>query len=165
MLSKKVEKQEPQKVTPNQLNHFSKVVLQFSEPHESEEFKQKVCLPYFKDIFKDLQERSDSKTKGVNKISMIDYSQLPGLLSERFFFVLDVDKDSYLSQKEFLAGMLNFYCSSFDQKLKLVFNMYDFDDDGLISKVDITTLISCMPMSTHNNIRGEGRYTTEGGGV
>jgi Ca2+-binding EF-hand superfamily protein len=79
--------------------------------------------------------------------------------------VLDVDKDSYLSQKEFLAGMLNFYCSSFDQKLKLVFNMYDFDDDGLISKVDITTLISCMPMSTHNNIRGEGRYTTEGGGV
>jgi hypothetical protein len=48
---------------------------------------------------------------------MLDYSQLPGLLAERFFYVLDTDKDLYLNQKEFLNGMLDFYCSSFDQKL------------------------------------------------
>ena len=53
---------------------FTTIALQFSEPVESEEFKTKVCMPYFKDIFKDLQERSDSKTKGINKLSMLDYS-------------------------------------------------------------------------------------------
>jgi hypothetical protein len=72
-------------------------VLQFTEPFESEDFKTKVCMPYFKDIFKDLQERSDNKSKGINKLSMLDYSQLPGLLAERFFYVLDTDKDLYLN--------------------------------------------------------------------
>jgi hypothetical protein len=28
---------------------------------------------------------------------MLDYSQLPGLLAERFFYVLDTDKDLYLN--------------------------------------------------------------------
>ena len=124
-----------------------------------------MCLPYFKDIFKDLQERSDNKSKGINKLSMLDYSQLPGLLAERFFYVLDTDKDLYLNQKEFLNGMLDFYCSSFDQKLNFVFRMYDFDEDGLITKTDITTIISCMPVAQNNRIRSEGKYTTEGGGA
>ena len=61
--------------------------------------------------------------------------------------------------------MLNFYCSSFDQKLKLVFDMYDFDQDGMITKVDITTIISCMPVAQNNRIRSEGKFTTEGGGA
>lgn len=78
---------------------------------------------------------------------MLDYSQLPGLIAERFFCVLDQDKDLYLSQKEFLNGMLDFYCSSFDQKLKFVFRLYDFDEDGLISQKDITTIISCLPVA------------------
>ena len=61
--------------------------------------------------------------------------------------------------------MLDFYCSSFDQKLKFVFRMYDFDEDGLISKTDITTIISCMPVAQNNRIRSEGKYTAEGGGA
>ena len=47
--------------------------LLFSEPVQNDEFKDKVCVPYFKDIFKDLQERSDNKNKGINKISFINY--------------------------------------------------------------------------------------------
>jgi hypothetical protein len=43
--------------------------------------------------------------------------------------------------------------------------MYDFDEDGLISKTDITTIISCMPVAQNNRIRSEGKYTTEGGGA
>ncbi len=61
--------------------------------------------------------------------------------------------------------MLDFYCSSFDQKLNFVFRMYDFDEDSLISKTDITTIISCMPVAQKNRIRSEGKYTTEGGGA
>ena len=89
-----------------------------------------MCVPYFKDIFVDLQERSDNKIKGINKISFIDYSQLPGLLAERIFCILDADQNNYLSQEEFMTGMLVFFCSGFDEKLKLIFNIYDFDQDG-----------------------------------
>ena len=128
----------------NNSNNFQ---LLFTEPVQTEDFKQKVCVPYFKDIFKDLQERSDSKSKGINKISFINYCQLPGLLAERLFFVLDKDKNGYLILDEFLEGMVCFYCSNFDEKLKLIFDIYDFDCDGLINKNDIITIISCMPVN------------------
>lgn len=107
--------------------------LEFTESAETEDFKLKVCLPYFKDIYTDLVGRSDNKQKGINKISFVEYTLLPGLLAERFFSVLDVDKDEYLSQKEFLTGLLRLYCSKFNQKINLVFEIYDFDADGLIS--------------------------------
>lgn len=52
---------------------YDQVMLEFTEPIQTEDFKLKVCLPYFKDIYKDLCERSDDKARGINKISMLDY--------------------------------------------------------------------------------------------
>lgn len=40
----------------------------------NEEFKRNVAIPYFKDIFKDLAAQSDSKSKGINKISILQVS-------------------------------------------------------------------------------------------
>ena len=140
-------------------------MLEFTEPSQTDDFKLKVCLPYFKDIFKDLCSRSDDKAKGVNKISFIDYSQLPGLLAERLFAVLDQDRDGYLNSKEFLTGLLRIYCSSFDYKMKFVFEIYDFDNNKQISRNDISTIISCMPVVQNSMVTGEGKYTQEGGGA
>jgi Ca2+-binding EF-hand superfamily protein len=102
-------------------------------------------LPYFKDIYCDLVTRSDDKHKGINKVTFVEYTQLPGLLAERLFSVWDVDKDDYLSQKEMLAGLLRLFCSTFNQKIGLVYQCYDFDGDGMISKKDILTLLTSMP--------------------
>lgn len=49
------------------------ISLAFSEPTQTDDFRMKVCLPYFKDIYKDLCSRSDDKAKGINKISFLDY--------------------------------------------------------------------------------------------
>ena len=38
----------------------------------NEEFKKNVAIPYFKDIYRDLVSQSDSKTKGINKITLRD---------------------------------------------------------------------------------------------
>jgi len=56
-----------------------------------------VYLPYFKDIFKDLVKRSDNVSKGINRVSFLDYCELPGILGERLFRLFDVNKDNYLS--------------------------------------------------------------------
>lgn len=72
---------------------------------------------------------------------------MPGLLGERIFCVFDRNKNNYLDQQEFLSGMLNFYCSTFEDKIRLIFEIYDFDSDGLINKNDIITIISCMPVN------------------
>ena len=52
---------------------FQKLQLEFTESTQTEDFKLKVCLPYFRDIFKDLCSRSDDKNKGINRISFCDY--------------------------------------------------------------------------------------------
>jgi hypothetical protein len=48
--------------------------LLFVEPPQQQKFKTKVCMPYFVDIFQDLLERSDSKSKGINRITLLNYS-------------------------------------------------------------------------------------------
>lgn len=96
---------------------------------------------------------------------MLNYCQLPGLLGERLFAVLDTNQNNYLDKDEFLNGMLTFYCSDFDEKIKIIFKIYDFDNDGLVTQTDIITIISCMPVTHSVNVRGEGKYTKEGGGA
>ena len=51
----------------------------------NEEFKKNVAIPYFKDIYKDIQQWSDNKAKGINKISILTvpilYLSVPILLT------------------------------------------------------------------------------------
>ncbi len=42
----------------------------------NEDFKKNVAIPYFKDIYKDLVQQSDNKTRGINKLSILTVSLL-----------------------------------------------------------------------------------------
>ena len=37
--------------------------------------------------------------------------------------------------------------SSFENRIRVVFDMYDFDSDGLISKEDILAILNYMPIT------------------
>lgn len=140
--------------------------LELVELNTNEDFRNKICLPYFQDIYKDLTERSDTPGKGINKVVFLDYAQLPGVLGERFFAVMDKDRNGYLDKSEFITGLFKVFCSNFDLKTELIFEIYDFDRDGLISKTDILTIMSSLPVV--NNKRQatiEGKFTQEGGGL
>lgn len=78
---------------------------------------------------------------------------------------MDLNNDGYVDYREFLTGLLRIYCSTFDQKTKFVFEIYDFDQDGYISKNDIQTILSFMPVIKTSPVTGEGKFTQEGGGA
>lgn len=78
---------------------------------------------------------------------------------------MDLNFDAYIDYKEFLTGLLRIYCSTFDQKMKFVFEIYDFDSDGYITKNDILTILRYVPVTSETQVTGEGKYTQEGGGV
>jgi Ca2+-binding EF-hand superfamily protein len=59
---------------------------------------------------------------------------------------MDTDKNGYLDQREFLTGLFRLYCSSFDEKIEFIFEIYDFDHDGFISKNDISTILASLPV-------------------
>jgi len=134
---------------------------------ESETFKKEIVIPYFKDIFKDLAQRSDKKEKGVNKVTVIEYANLPGIMAERFFSILDVNEDGYIDLREFIYVMFKIYYSSIETQMKFVFDIFDFDRDGYITPEDSWIVLSYVPISNVNNTKlgaKEGAITSDGGG-
>lgn len=141
------------------------VIPDFSEI-ESEQFKKEVAIPYFKDIYKDLASRSDKKSAGINKVTIIDYCQLPGILAERFFSLLDANNDEYIDLREFVYILFKIYYANFDNQVKLVFDVYDFDKDGYITKEDVRIILSYIPIlkDKQSKAKKEGRFSQDGGG-
>ena len=114
--------------------------------------EEKLFLLYLREVFKDLADRDESnKKKGVMKMSFLDYIKLPIFISEKVFGVLDVDKDGFLNQKEFILGMNRLYNSNFDDTVKLIFEILDFNRDGLIEKDDVKMILGLLPLKTDRN--------------
>jgi Ca2+-binding EF-hand superfamily protein len=120
---------------------------------ETEHFQKNIVLPYFKDIYKDLANRSENPTKGIEKFTILQYCNLPGVYGDRFFAILDTDGSGFIELKEFLVGFFRVYCSDFETNLKLAFEFYDFDKDGFISEEDVSLVLSYADI--HHNGEAE----------
>ena len=46
--------------------------------------------------------------------------------------------------------MQQVYSSNLDEKMRLTFDMFDFDNDGKISAEDVKLVLSYMPSRNHN---------------
>ena len=103
---------------------------------------------YLKEIWADLSQRNnDNQSSGITKITFSSYYQLPGLILDRLFNVLDSNKTGYLESSEFISGMTILFCEEFDLTSKFIFDFYDFDKSGKISKEDIRTVLSYVSLS------------------
>ena len=109
---------------------------------------------YLKDVYVDLYQRMFSKDNeqkqnplGLNKITFVHYYDLPGILSDRLFSNFDKNKNQYIDINEFINGMITLFYEGFDKNSKFIFDFYDFDNDGLISKEDIRTVLSYVSLN------------------
>ena len=48
--------------------------------------------------------------------------------------------------------MSSLFSESFDKMEKFIFGFYDFDKDGIISKEDVRTVLSYIPLNTRNKV-------------
>lgn len=62
--------------------------------------------------------------------------------------------------------LFKIYYSNFDNQVKLVFDVYDFDRDGYISKEDVRLILSYVPKLKDEEAKTEkeGVFSQEGGG-
>ena len=110
---------------------------------EKEAFKQ-----YLKDIWNDLSQRNFEKDiTGISKITFSSYYNLPGIISDRLFNVFDSSNSGVLKSSDFTKGMITLFCEDFEICCPFIFNFYDFDKDGKISKEDIRTVLSYVSLS------------------
>ena len=108
---------------------------------------------YLKEVWIDLISRStkneiDKHEKnlrqdliGLNKIIFSKYYNLPGIIGNRLFRVFDSNNNGVLEYNEFRRGMLNLFCGNYEKTLRFIFDFYDFDGDGKISKEDIKVVL------------------------
>lgn len=59
----------------------------------------------------------------------------------QMFAVVDQDRNGYISFREFLDMMVVFAKGSAEDKVKLMFNMYDIDQVGKLSRMDFLEMI------------------------
>ena len=110
---------------------------------------EELFLIYLKEIYKDLVNRNETnRKKGVMKLIFFDYLKLPMFISEKLFTVFDEDKDGFLNSKEFILGMNKLYNGSYQDTIKLIFDILDFNHDGFIEKDDAKMILSLLPLKT-----------------
>lgn len=95
---------------------------------------------------------------------------MPGIIGERVFSVFDRHKIGYVNNKEFIETALRLLSPQFDENIHIVFEIYDFDNDGYISREEIRTLLSYVPLKEilskqKNEESKEGVFTKSGGGL
>lgn len=106
---------------------------------------------YLKEVFKDLIDRTSDTNisfskSTINKLIFMEYINLPSFISDKLFNSINTQKNGSLSVKEFVTGLHSLYYGSFKQTAATIFNLYDFDNDGLIYKEDIKLLLSYLPL-------------------
>jgi len=95
---------------------------------------------------------------------------MPGLIGERMLNIFDLDKDGFLNKVEFQKAFVRLFATSFEENFKLVYDIFDFDGNGLISKEDCRIILSHVPLVRILELinvqeHPEGAYTKEGGGL
>ena len=106
---------------------------------------------YLKDTYKDLAVRSEKNKKlGISKLTFYDYFNLPLIISEKVFNSFDKDKNGYLNHIEFIEGMLKLFLGDFEETIRSVFDIYDFDNDSFINCEDVRIILSFLPLKEQN---------------
>jgi Ca2+-binding EF-hand superfamily protein len=95
-----------------------------------------------------LSNRSEKPEKGINKLSFSKYYELPWLINVRLFSLLDLDENNYLDSEEFVNGMCNLFSGNYLKLTRIVFEIYDFDKDGEITREDIRIVFSYLPLNS-----------------
>ena len=105
-----------------------------------------IFILYLSEIWRELSLYSTDYNKGIIRFAFSRFFPLPGLISKRLFDVLDLNKDGFLSPKEFIQGLSIIFCEEIYSLIEFIFLFYDFDYDGFITSEDIHAIMSYIPV-------------------
>jgi len=106
---------------------------------------------YLNELFLELSINGKSQPD-IPKINFIRYlANVPLFISEKIFNSFNASKTGYLSLEEFCNNIQILKNGKFEDVAKIVFNIYDFDGDGIVSTKDIKLLISHLPLKSQQS--------------
>ena len=124
----------------------------FQVIQESLDIKDPILFKkYLQEIFNDLSNKGTTKNiKYMSRPTFYDYIKLPIFISEKLYSSFSFRDKEGLLLEEFVNGFFNLYTGSFEETAKIIFNLLDFNKDGLINNDDVKLILSYLPLN--NNI-------------
>ena len=115
---------------------------------------------YLQEVFIDLStKKENTKIKYLSRLTFYDYIKLPIFISEKLFNSFSTsNQQEGLTEEEFVNGFFKLYMGSFIETTKIIFDLLDFDKDGIITKEDVKIILSYLPL---NDVSEEKEKTLE----
>lgn len=68
-------------------------------------------------------KKPEDKDEYVDNVAFFEYTNLPGIINDRFYSLFEGCKQHRISKQSFVTGFSRVYLASIEEKMKLTFNM------------------------------------------
>ena len=68
-------------------------------------------------------KKTDDELEFIDKVAFFEYTNLPGIINDRFFSLFTKTAEDHIYEKAFIDGMIKCYLSSFEDKMRLTYKM------------------------------------------
>ena len=112
---------------------------------------------YLMEVFNDLANSVDNYNKKfITRMVFYDYIKLPIFIAEKVFKSFSRKSTQGLCEEEFVDNLFKLYMGTFEETIAIIFNILDFDKDGIIKKEDVKLLLSYLPINDQDEDEGLG---------
>ena len=114
--------------------NFIKYLFPFQYSHN-----RGTVVSFFSDIFVNFQKRSNNNFDTYTFQELIG---IPMIVSDKLYYTFTMHQEKQLTYQEFSSGLYDLLFGDIDDKMSIVFDLLDFDGDGVIMSDDVFLILS-----------------------
>ena len=96
-------------------------------------------ISFLSDIFVNFQKRSNNN---FDTYTFQELNGLPMIVSDKLYYTFTSHQEKELTYQEFSGGIYDLLFGDIDDKMSIVFDLLDFDGDGIITLEDVFLILS-----------------------
>ena len=121
-------------ITKKKKENFLKYLYPFQFSHN-----KGTIMSFLSDIFVNFQKRSNNN---FDTYTFQELIALPMIVSDKLYYTFTSHQDKQLTYQEFSSGLYDLLFGDIDDKMSIVFDLLDFDGDGIITLEDVFLILS-----------------------